>query len=145
MDSDEEFIHGVAPPEHMMIPPDRMPDTPSQQPTPSPKSQKNLDGTQALQPIAEPEPFKDLGLNDDIPELSDALAPRFQPGEHHLSQEAIRSRSKRIFTPRVDGSKKVSDEIWNDWKAKGKRRSLLQDIFKQCGYDPETCLNGKNV
>lgn len=139
MDSDEEFIDTVPVPTHLMILPDRQVEFPSPEKTPTPKSQQNLDGTQSVQPVAEP--FKELGLQDDIPELSDALAPRFHPGEHHLSQEAIRSRAKRIFTPRIDGSRKVSDEIWNDWKAKGQRRSLLQDIFKQCGYDPETCLN----
>ena len=142
MDSDEEFIDTRVPPAHLMIQPDRQPEFASPLPTPSDKSQRNFDGTQSVQPVAEP--FAELGLkDDDIPDLSDAFAPRFHPGEHHLSQEAIRSRAKRIFTPRIDGSKKVSDEIWNDWKAKGKRRSLLQDIFKQCGYDPETCLKGR--
>ena len=75
---------------------------------------------------------------DEIPDISDALAPRFKTHEHHLTPEAIRSRSKRIFTKRADGSKKVSDEIWNDWKSKGNKRRLLEDIFKRCGYDPET-------
>ena len=99
------------------------------------------DGSQREQPVIpefQPEPFKDEAM---IPDIHDAFAPKPRVGEHHLSPEAIRSRAKRIFTPRADGSKKVSDEIWNDWKGKGKARRLLEDIFRQCGYDPETCLN----
>eukprot|EP00435_Cladocopium_sp_Y103_P031764 s1326_g8.t1 len=98
---------------------------------------------QPMIPEGIPEPFEKIHEPDwdQIPDVQDALAPKFRVQEHHLSPEAIRSRTKRIFTPRADGSKKVSDEIWNDWKAKGSRRKLLEDIFKRCGYDPETCLN----
>ena len=107
--------------------------------------QSSADGslnTQPLVPEGIPEPF--AGIHDPewdhIPDVQDALAPKPRLQDHHLSPEAIRSRTKRIFTPRADGSKKVSEEIWNDWKAKGSRRKLLEDIFKRCGYDPETCL-----
>lgn len=164
-DSDEEFIDGMARNRSKPrdanavvetptcskglkeILPDRQPDSaldsPASPVVPIVPKHQNMDGTQSEQPsIAEAEPFKDRLAIDDIviPDIRDALAPKFNTGEHHLSDSAIASRAKRIFTPRVDGTKKVSDEIWNDWKAKGKRRQLLQDIFKQCGYDPETCL-----
>lgn len=123
--------------------PDRQPglDSPNYSPSlGSLGSQASLDGTVQYQPQVpefQPEPFEG---DDGIPDIRDALAGRPQVGEHHLSPEAIRSRTKRIFTPRADGSKKVSEEIWNDWKAKGPRKKLLEDIFKRCGYDPETCL-----
>ena len=103
------------------------------------------DGTLRVQPAqpqhsfpghhVENEPFDD---DMDVPDINDALAPRFKPHEHHLSPDAIRCRSKRIFTKRADGSKKVSDEIWNDWHSRGNKRKVLEDIFKRCGYDPET-------
>lgn len=106
------------------------------------------DGSQTKQPLTEPallhpaEPFHDLDKDycDDIPEISDELAPKFQVGEPQLSPAAIKSRAKRIFTKRADGSKKVSDEIWCDWKSKGPKRKLLEEIFKQCGYDPDPRL-----
>ena len=128
--------------------PDRQPEFPSPVPTPAPRSVVTSDnGTVALQPVTPPvpEPFEpplDDALGE-IPDIQDPLAPRFKVGEHHLSPEAIRSRSKRIFTPRANGSKKVSEEIWNDWKAGGNRKKLLEEIFKRCGYDPETCLIGQ--
>lgn len=33
---------------------------------------------------------------------------------------------------------KVSDAIWADWHAGGSKRKTLEEIFKRCGYDPET-------
>ncbi len=165
VDSDEEFIdgHGFTggtpvgleqkPKDGLTTPPwgrklrevlpDRQPDSALDRAQSSPEKSTpkvNSDGTQTMQPLGvEPEPL--IGcLQDEIPDIRDAFAPSFRPSEHHLSDSAIRSRSKRIFTPRVDGSRKVSDEIWNDWKAGGSKRRLLQDIFKQCGYDPETWL-----
>ena len=106
------------------------------------------DGSLKAQPVIPegvPEPFAGIHepVWDQIPDVRDALAPKPRVQDHHLSPEAVRSRTKRIFTPRADGSKKVSEEIWNDWKAKGSRRKLLEDIFKRCGYDPETCLKIK--
>lgn len=161
VDSDEEFIDGLAScrkeglekkqhggsttppwgPNLQEILPDRQPDSAlPEEPSPSNGAPKqNSDGTQSMQPVGyQPEPLME-GL-EEIPDIRDAFAPTFSPSEHHLTDSAIRSRAKRIFTPRVDGSKKVSDEIWNDWKAGGSKRRLLQDIFKQCGYDPETWL-----
>ena len=128
VDSDEEWILGA---------------TSQKRVSPNDKSPGSLseDGTQKQQPvIPENEPFDD-GNWDQIPDILDASAPKPKLGEHHLSAEAIRSRTKRIFTPRADGSRKVSDEIWNDWKAKGSRKKLLEDIFKRCGYDSEPCLS----
>ena len=122
-----------------MVEPDRLPNPDS--PNASPRSVSNADGTLQSYPgnHTEAEPFKSTEADwDEIPDIRDALAPRFKTHEHHLTPEAIRSRSKRIFTKRADGSKKVSDEIWNDWKSKGSKRRLLEDIFKRCGYDPET-------
>ena len=120
----------------IMAEPNRLPNPDS--PNASPGTVSNSDGTIQSYPgtHVEAEPFE--ADWDEIPDISDALAPRFKTHEHHLTPEAIRSRSKRIFTKRADGSKKVSDEIWNDWKSKGNKRRLLEDIFKRCGYDPET-------
>lgn len=79
------------------------------------------------------EPFGD----DDIPDIANDSAPRFKKGEHHLSENAIRCRARRIFTPRVDGSLKVSETIFAEWRSKGQPRKNLEQIFKQCGYDAE--------
>ena len=104
----------------------------------TPSLATSADGTLGVQPVAEP--FDD-GLSwDDIPDLMDDLAPKPVLGQPHLTPEAIRSRSRRIFTKRGDGTKKVSDEIWNDWHSKGSKKKLLEDIFKQCGYDPDLWL-----
>ena len=101
--------------------------------THSPGSVFNSDGTLSVQPVTEP--FEAM-LWDEIPEISDALAPRPVLGQAQISPEAIRSRSRRIFTKRGDGSKKVSDEIW-EWHSKGPKKRMLEQIFKQCGYDPD--------
>lgn len=79
--------------------------------------------------------------SQDIPAYGDQNAPQFDKEEHHLSDNAIRCRARRIFTPRVDGSKKVSDTIYQEWHSKGKAKKDLQQIFKRCGYDPESFLN----
>ena len=98
----------------------------------SPGSVVNSDGTMSYHPA---EPFEDLW--DEIPDVSDALAPRPVLGQAHISPEAVRSRSRRIFTKRGDGSKKVSDEIWDEWHSKGPKKRMLEQIFKQCEYDPD--------
>ncbi len=111
---------------------------------PSPMSELNPDGTQQLQPVTveKPEPFAaQLGLEDEIPDIADSLAPKFIPGQAQLSADAIRSRTKRIFQKRANGTKKVSEEIWNDWHSKGPKKRVLEEIFKRCGYDPEPRLN----
>ena len=100
----------------------------------------NDNGTVGKQPLIPemPEHEHDDSLWEDIPDMSDALAPKPQLGENSLSRDAIRSRAKRIFTPRADGSRKVSDEIWQDWHSKGPKKKLLEDIFRQCGYDADS-------
>lgn len=82
--------------------------------------------------IASGEPF------EHVPDIKDAQAPRPVLGQPHISEEAIRQRAKRIFMPRRDGSLKVSQEIFKEWKAKGKERKNLEEIFKRCGYNAET-------
>ena len=82
-----------------------------------------------------PEPFSDV---ETIPDLADKTAPRFKAGEPQISAEAVRQRAKRIFMPRKDGSLKVSQEIFKEWKSKGKERKTLEEIFKRCGYSPDT-------
>ena len=107
----------------------------------------NVDGSVALQPQTRPRDELDGldemdafdGDDDDIPDLSDALAPKPVLGQHTLSPEAVRSRCRRIFQKRSDGSKKVSDEIWNDWHSRGAKKQVLENIFAQCGYDVVPC------
>ena len=89
---------------------------------------------------------KEEGFNvEEVPDIEDQHAPRFETYEHHLSENAIRQRTKRIFTPRVDGSLKVSAKIFNEWKGKGPARKSLEQIFKSVGYDVDSsiCLNNK--
>lgn len=76
----------------------------------------------------------------EVPDIQDQSAPRFGVGEHHISQNAIKQRAKRIFTKRVDGSMKVSETIFNEWKGKGQARKNLEQIFKSVGYDPDPCV-----
>ena len=85
-----------------------------------------------------PEDF-DQPNEDEVSEFGNAEAPRYSKGEAQLTPNAIRCRAKRIFTPRVDGSKKVSDTIFKEWQQKGAARKNLEEIFKQCGYDAESC------
>ena len=80
--------------------------------------------------------FPDTG--DEIPEYGNTHAPKFEKHEHHLSENAVRCRARRVFTPRVDGSKKVSETVFKEWHSKGQPRKNLEQIFKQCGYDPES-------
>ena len=75
---------------------------------------------------------------DQVPDINNTEAPRLQKGEHHLTPNAIRCRARRIMTPRVDGSLKVSETIFREWHQKGQPRKNLEEIFKQCGYDPES-------
>ena len=76
-----------------------------------------------------------------IPDLSDERAPRPQPGELLITPEAMRSRAKRIFTPRANGMLKVSQTIFDEWQRKGsKERKNLEEIFKACGYNPDRGL-----
>ena len=89
--------------------------------------------------VTKEEPFEDdADFLKAAPLLSDPRAPRPSLGEHDLSPGAIRQRANRIFTPRADGTLKVSQVIFNEWRSKGKDRKLLEQIFRQCGYNPES-------
>ncbi|CAK9072318.1 Uncharacterized protein SCF082_LOCUS35590 [Durusdinium trenchii] len=80
-----------------------------------------------------------LGVDvTDVPDIADKTAPRFRKGQHHITPNAIRCRARRIFTPRANGTYKVSDDIYNEWHGKGQPRKNLEDIFRSCGYDPES-------
>ncbi len=78
--------------------------------------------------------------DSEIPDIQDQTAPRFGLDEHHISPNAIKQRAKRMFTKRVDGSMKVSETIFNEWKGKGQARKNLEQIFKSVGYDPDPCV-----
>lgn len=56
------------------------------------------------------------------------------PGKLRLSQEAIASRLRRVFTPNVRGEYKVSAEIVEQWRKKGKGRTSLEQLFQSCGF-----------
>lgn len=80
-----------------------------------------------------------LGVDvTDVPDIADKTAPRFRKGQHHITPNAIRCRARRIFTPRANGTYKVSDDIYNEWHGKGQPRKNLEDIFRSCGYDPDS-------
>ena len=123
-------------------PPQKSPVTPAR-----PISTVQSDGSVASQPLVAPASASQMaaGLPDasevwgpdgqPIPEIGDESAPKPRLGEHHISPEAIRQRAKRVFTPRADGSLKVSQKIFDEWKGRGKARKNLEEIFKQCGYD----------
>ena len=133
--------------------------------------QKMLEETQATVPEPsaavepndapeEPGPVKDESVTPDrtggtagvpdsktkIPDVHDTKAPRPTVGVHTLSPEAIRSRARRIFTPRTNGTLKVSEAIFKEWNRKGSvERKNLEMIFAQCGYSPVPTLNHSRV
>ena len=74
-----------------------------------------------------------------VPEIGDQKAKRPSPGECTLSPDAMRARSRRVFTPRANGTKKVSAEVFAEWhRGRGDpARRRLELIFQQCGYDPD--------
>ena len=76
-----------------------------------------------------------------IPDLHDATVPKPKVGMHTLSASAIRGRIRRVFTRKINGSAKVSEQIFQEYQAGGQGKKTLEQIFKQCGYDPEACLN----
>ena len=79
--------------------------------------------------------------SDQVPDVRDARAPRPCPLQHTLCSEALRSRSRRIFTPRANGTLKVSQQVFDEWHRKGsKERKNLEQIFKACGYNPDRLL-----
>ena len=71
-----------------------------------------------------------------IPDVRDRSAPKPKLGEEQLSEQAIRMRTQRLFQRRANGSTKVSAEIFAEWHQRGSRRTMLETIFRQCGYDP---------
>lgn len=73
---------------------------------------------------------------DQIPDVLDTSAVKPRPGEIRISQEAINSRLRRVFTPNTRGQFKVSQEIIQQWKTKKGRKSLEQ-LFQSCGYDSD--------
>ena len=86
-----------------------------------------------------------FGLDDDrnytqeVPDIADVDAYQPQPEKPELSQSAINSRLRRIFTPTLKGNFKVSQEILKDWESgpKSQKRRQLEQIFAMCGYDPD--------
>ena len=94
-------------------------------------------GLMAKQPEI-PEPSAPLPSDlADVPDIADKTAEASKPrlDQHTLTPAAIQSRTQRLFRLRANGEKKVSDEVWADWHAKGQRRKTLEIIFKRCGYD----------
>lgn len=81
----------------------------------------------------------------EVPDIADPCAPQFKVGECHISADAMRQRANRIFKVRANGSCRVSDEIRKEWQGRGKPRRLLEDIFKQCGYDPDWVLQSDQI
>ena len=109
----------------------------------TPTVMENSQGLLACMPeIPEPSRASSPGqaLANQVPELTDPRASKPRLDEHTLSTAAIQSRAQRIFRLRANGEKKVSEEIWNDWHAKGQRKKTLEMIFKRCGYDPEPLI-----
>ncbi len=118
------------------------PQNKSLQPASPPKAVHSVPDT----PAVDAESLAGAGDFDTmIPELGDEGAPKSKVGTHDISKEAIRQRSKRIFTPRADGTLKVSQKIYEEWKGKGRGRRCLELIFKQVGYDPEPKLEIENI
>lgn len=113
---------------------------------PSPRELEQVDTDEAWTPEAaeelpvapvspkSPEPGVDMNK---VADIRDQSAPKFKPGEHHLSPNAIRCRAKRIFTPRANGSLKVSQAIYDEWHGGGPGQKTLQSIFRQLGYNAE--------
>ena len=100
------------------------------------------------------------GLEDGVPEpeeVFDGCIPRIddrkananmpKAGQLQLSQSAVNSRLRRVFTPTLSGKLKVSSSIMNDWNAgpKSKKRQQLEQIFQMCGFDVESWLSCSSI
>lgn len=72
-----------------------------------------------------------------IPDICDAAAPKPVAGKLRLSQAAIDSRLRRVFTPNVKGEFKVSAEIVQQWKSRRKGRKGLEQLFQSVGFSPD--------
>ena len=76
----------------------------------------------------------------EVPDIRDLTAPKPKLGVPQISNAAIYQRSYRIFQPRANGTRKVSQTIYDEWHGKGAPRKTLELIFQQCGWDPVTRL-----
>lgn len=73
-----------------------------------------------------------------IPELDDKSAQQPVPGKVRISEVAVQSRLRRIFTPNIDGKYKVPMTIVQQWQSgKKKARKSLEQIFQSCGFCPD--------
>ena len=74
-------------------------------------------------------------MNLDIPRIDDPSAEKPIAGAIRISQVAIESRLRRLFTPSVSGQYKVSSEVVGLWKDKKKGKPRLHQLFQSCGYN----------
>eukprot|EP00439_Symbiodinium_sp_Y106_P043222 s2918_g5.t1 len=72
-----------------------------------------------------------------VPDLHGESAPKPELGKAQISEQTVRMRSQRIFRRRTNGSLKVSEEIFNEWHARGARRDMLEEIFLQATFISE--------
>ena len=94
--------------------------------------------------IKKPTPKK-TPINEDeldVPEKDDPNAQRPALGELHITDQAIRMRTQRIFKRHANGTLKVSETVFAEWHERGSRRKLLEQFFHQCGYDPVSSATG---
>ena len=91
-------------------------------------------------PTPKAKALTDEQVADHVPDLDDLEAPKPQLGQHQVSEQAIRMRSQRSFKKRTNGTLKVSQEVFDEWHARGARRKMLEEIFLQVGYDPAAGL-----
>ncbi len=76
-----------------------------------------------------------------IPDLNDKSAEQPVPGEVRVSQTAVNSRLRRVFTPNIKGEYKVPMTIVQQWQSgKKKARKSLEQIFQSCGFSPDRGL-----
>ena len=54
-----------------------------------------------------------------------------------LSEKAIDSRLRRVFTPRADGSRLLDDSWLHQWQDKHEGRSKVLELFEKVGYNPD--------
>ena len=52
-----------------------------------------------------------------------------------LSEKAIDSRLRRVFTPRADGSKLLDDSWLHQWQDRHEGRSKVMELFEKVGYN----------
>ena len=71
----------------------------------------------------------------EIPDLNDHSAQKPVPGKIRISEAAMQARLRRIMTPSVNGGHKISESIVKQWKARGKGRDSLEQLFQSVGYD----------